>query len=58
MFGLRKWSTPFWKPAGPFIIGGAITMYLISKAQTAMINSDEYKNDPRNPAIAAGKKAH
>ncbi|KAL0075537.1 ATP synthase subunit J ATP18 [Phycomyces blakesleeanus] len=58
MFGLRKWSTPVLRPAGPFIVGGVAVFYLVAKMQDAMINSDEYKNDPRNPAVAAGKKDH
>ncbi|KAI8883974.1 ATPase, F0 complex, subunit J [Backusella circina FSU 941] len=58
MFGLRKWSTPVLRPAAPFIAGGVAVFYLIAKAQSAMINSDEYRNDPRNPALAAGKKEH
>ena len=55
---MRKWSTPVLRPAAPFIAGGAVVFYLVAKAQDAMINSEEYKNDPRNPALASGKKAH
>ncbi|CAO3642332.1 unnamed protein product [Cunninghamella blakesleeana] len=58
MFGLRKFNTPVLRPAAPFIIGGATVFYLVAKAQSAMIASDEYKNDPRNPALSAGKKDH
>ncbi|KAI7887457.1 hypothetical protein K492DRAFT_139530 [Lichtheimia hyalospora FSU 10163] len=58
MFGMRKFNTPFLRPAAPFIAGGLTVFFLVAKMQTAMINSDEYKNDPRNPALAAGKKAH
>ncbi|KAI9303966.1 ATPase, F0 complex, subunit J [Cunninghamella echinulata] len=58
MFGLRKFNTPVLRPAAPFIIGGVTVFYLVAKAQTAMINSDDYKNDPRNPALSAGKKEH
>ncbi|KAI9470059.1 MAG: ATPase, F0 complex, subunit J [Benjaminiella poitrasii] len=58
MFGMRKWNTPVLRPAAPFIAGGIAVLYLVSKAQTAMINSEEYRNDPRNPALASGKKAH
>ncbi|KAL0076179.1 ATPase, F0 complex, subunit J [Phycomyces blakesleeanus] len=59
MFGLRKWSTPFLRPAGPFMVGGAVVFYLVAKMQGAMIDSDEYRNDPRNPAaVAANKNAH
>ncbi|KAL1931665.1 hypothetical protein VTP01DRAFT_9808 [Rhizomucor pusillus] len=58
MFGFRKFNTPVLRPAAPFIVGGVVVFYYIAKIQTAMINSDEYKNDPRNPALAGGKKAH
>ncbi|KAI8146657.1 ATPase, F0 complex, subunit J [Fennellomyces sp. T-0311] len=58
MFGLRKFNAPVLRPAAPFIAGGLTVFYLVAKMQDAMINSDEYKNDPRNPALAAGKKAH
>ncbi|KAH8551823.1 ATPase, F0 complex, subunit J [Umbelopsis sp. PMI_123] len=57
MFGLRKFNTPILRPVGPFFIGTVAIFYLIGKAQSAMIESDEYKNDPRNPALAS-KKAH
>ncbi|KAI9283555.1 ATPase, F0 complex, subunit J [Umbelopsis sp. AD052] len=57
MFGLRKFSTPVLRPMAPFFIGTVAIIYLVGKAQTAMIESDEYKNDPRNPALAS-KKAH
>ncbi|KAI9277294.1 ATPase, F0 complex, subunit J [Phascolomyces articulosus] len=58
MFGLRKFNAPVLKPAGPFIAGGLTVFYLVAKLQGAMIDSEEYRNDPRNPALAAGKKAH
>ncbi|CAO3667593.1 unnamed protein product [Umbelopsis vinacea] len=57
MFGLRKFNTPILRPMAPFFIGAATVIYLIGKAQVAMIDSDMYKNDPRNPALAS-KKAH
>ncbi|CAM0138644.1 hypothetical protein VKS41_008375 [Umbelopsis sp. WA50703] len=57
MFGLRKFNTPFARPMMPFFVGAVSVIFLIGKAQTAMIESDQYKNDPRNPALAS-KKAH
>ncbi|KAI8979375.1 ATPase, F0 complex, subunit J [Mycotypha africana] len=56
MFGYRKFNTPVLRPMAPFIAGGVVVFYLVAKAQSAMINSDEYRNDPRNPALAANKK--
>ncbi|ORZ03618.1 ATPase, F0 complex, subunit J [Syncephalastrum racemosum] len=58
MFGLRKFNAPVLRPAAPFIVGGVTVFFLVAKAQSAMIDSEEFRNDPRNPALAAGKKAH
>ncbi|ORX43320.1 ATPase, F0 complex, subunit J [Hesseltinella vesiculosa] len=58
MFGLRKFNTPVLRPNAPFFVGGAIVFYLVAKAQSAMIDSEEYRNDPRNPALSSGKKQH
>ncbi|KAI8097487.1 ATPase, F0 complex, subunit J [Halteromyces radiatus] len=58
MFGLRKFNTPVVRPVAPFIVGGVTVLYFVAKIQDAMINSDEYRNDPRNPALSAGKKDH
>ncbi|KAG2172064.1 hypothetical protein INT43_001541 [Umbelopsis isabellina] len=57
MFGLRKFNTPFLRPMMPFFVGAVSVFFLVGKAQTAMINSEDYKNDPRNPALGS-KKAH
>lgn len=39
MFGLRKFNTPVLRPMAPFFIGAATVIYLIGKAQVAMIDS-------------------
>ncbi|PWN27882.1 ATP synthase subunit J, mitochondrial [Jaminaea rosea] len=49
MFGLRAYPVPVWKPLYPFILGGAIVFYGTVKLQNAMLESDEFKKDPRNP---------
>ncbi|KAA1107849.1 hypothetical protein PGTUg99_026631 [Puccinia graminis f. sp. tritici] len=51
-FGVRAWPTPVWKPMSHFMIGGAITFYLVNKMQNAMLKSPEYAKDPRNPHAA------
>ncbi|EGG07152.1 uncharacterized protein MELLADRAFT_86061 [Melampsora larici-populina 98AG31] len=48
-FGLRAWPTPVWKPMSHFILGGAVTFYLINKVQNSMLASPTYAKDPRNP---------
>lgn len=39
---MRKWSTPVLRPAAPFIAGGVVVLYLVAKAQDAMINCKIY----------------
>jgi F-type H+-transporting ATPase subunit j len=39
MFGLRKFNTPFARPMMPFFVGAVSVIFLIGKAQTAMIES-------------------
>ncbi|KAI8598342.1 ATPase, F0 complex, subunit J [Dissophora ornata] len=46
---MRAWSTPFLRPMAPFLVGGAVTFYIINSAQEAMLKSEMYKDDPRNP---------
>ncbi|KAK9381528.1 ATP synthase j chain-domain-containing protein [Kockiozyma suomiensis] len=52
--GWKKYPTPIMKPLWPFAVGAVVTYYAIGKAATAMMDSDEFKNDPRNPNF--GKK--
>ncbi|KAF5330982.1 hypothetical protein D9619_005206 [Psilocybe cf. subviscida] len=51
-FGLRKWSTPIFKPLWPFMVAGGITTYLVAQAQSSGVKSAEWRNDPRNPYAA------
>ncbi|KAF9518316.1 hypothetical protein BS47DRAFT_1482793 [Hydnum rufescens UP504] len=59
-FGLRKWPVPVAGPLGPFLIAGAMTTYLVVKAQNSMVKSEQYAKDPKNPYAAeiAASKAH
>ncbi|KAG0083201.1 hypothetical protein BGZ93_010300 [Podila epicladia] len=52
---MKAWSTPFIRPMAPFLVGGAVTFYLINVAQEAALKSEQFKNDPRNPYFT-GKK--
>ncbi|KDR73803.1 hypothetical protein GALMADRAFT_251619 [Galerina marginata CBS 339.88] len=47
--GLRKWPTPILKPLWPFMVAGTVTMYLVAKAQSSGIRSEQWRNDSRNP---------
>ncbi|KAI1324579.1 ATP synthase j chain-domain-containing protein [Xylariaceae sp. FL0255] len=52
MFGitpLKKFPTPVARPLAPFFIAGLVIAYGINAGQNAMMQSDEWKNDPRNP---------
>ncbi|KAF3014221.1 hypothetical protein E8E14_008427 [Neopestalotiopsis sp. 37M] len=53
---LKKFPTPVLKPLAPFFAAGLVILYGVNSAQNAMMKSDEWKNDPRNPN--AGKAAH
>ncbi|KAK0112542.1 hypothetical protein ONS96_001778 [Cadophora gregata f. sp. sojae] len=45
----KKFPAPVARPMAPFYAAGLIILYGINSAQTAMMNSAEFKNDPRNP---------
>ncbi|KAK1707613.1 ATP synthase subunit J [Colletotrichum lupini] len=46
---LKKYPTPVLKPMTPFFAAGLVIAYGINSAQNAMMKSDEWKNDARNP---------
>ncbi|KAL6697490.1 ATPase, F0 complex, subunit J [Trichoderma compactum] len=54
----KKFPAPFLKPYWPFFAAGLVIAYGANSAQNAMMASDEWKNDPRNPSAKAGNKAH
>ncbi|KAH7334799.1 ATP synthase j chain-domain-containing protein [Rhizoctonia solani] len=60
LFGFRKWPTPVARPLAPFGVAALITYYLVSKAQEAGVNSEEHRNNPKNPYAAqiAATKGH
>ncbi|KAM5358740.1 hypothetical protein ACJZ2D_015024 [Fusarium nematophilum] len=59
---LKKFNAPFLKPYWPFFAAGQqliqdtglVIAYGVNSAQTAMMNSAEWKNDPRNPNAKTG----
>ncbi|KAF2460704.1 putative mitochondrial F1F0 ATP synthase subunit Atp18 [Lineolata rhizophorae] len=53
----KKWPVPIMKPYWPFFAAGALVAYGINSFQNVLMNTDEYKNDPRNPN-ARNKKEH
>ncbi|KAI8632718.1 putative mitochondrial F1F0 ATP synthase subunit Atp18 [Xylariaceae sp. FL1651] len=49
IYPLKKFPAPIMKPLAPFFVAGAVILYGVNSAQNAMMQSDEWKNDPRNP---------
>ncbi|EMF08155.1 uncharacterized protein SEPMUDRAFT_152424 [Sphaerulina musiva SO2202] len=54
----KKFPTPVAKPMWPFYAAGLIIAYGVNSFQTVLANTDEYKNDPRNPSKNIVKKDH
>ncbi|KAJ0137934.1 ATP synthase subunit J, mitochondrial [Colletotrichum tanaceti] len=52
---LKKYPAPFLKPMAPFFAAGLVIAYGINSAQNAMMKSEEWKRDVRNPLA---KSAH
>ncbi|KAI0204176.1 ATP synthase j chain-domain-containing protein [Astrocystis sublimbata] len=46
---LKKFPAPIMKPLAPFFAAGLVIAFGVNSAQNAMMASDEWKNDPRNP---------
>ncbi|KAI2632949.1 putative mitochondrial F1F0 ATP synthase subunit Atp18 [Xylaria nigripes] len=51
---LKSFPTPILKPMAPFFAAGLIIAYGVNSIQNAMMNSNEFKNDPRNPNAKSG----
>ncbi|KAK1147412.1 atp18 subunit J of the mitochondrial F1F0 ATP synthase [Aspergillus melleus] len=45
----KKFPAPVARPMAPFFAAGAVILYGINSAANAMMNTAEFKNDPRNP---------
>lgn len=51
---LKKFPAPFLKPMAPFFAAGLIIAYGVNSLQGALMETDEWKNDARNPKVRAG----
>ncbi|KAI1097521.1 putative mitochondrial F1F0 ATP synthase subunit Atp18 [Jackrogersella minutella] len=51
---IKKFPTPILEPLGPFFAAGLIVLYGVNSLQNAMMKSDEWKDDPRNPNAKKG----
>lgn len=49
LFGMRKYPTPVNKPMMPFYVGGVVMLLAINSLAGAMMDTAEFRNDPRNP---------
>ncbi|KAK4157403.1 ATP synthase j chain-domain-containing protein [Chaetomidium leptoderma] len=49
----KKFPTPVLRPMAPFLAAAAVIAYGVNSAQNALMGSDEFKNDPRNPNAKA-----
>ncbi|OTB17123.1 hypothetical protein K445DRAFT_316621 [Daldinia sp. EC12] len=54
IYPLKKFPAPVLKPYAPFFAAGLIIAYGVNSVQNAMMESDEWKNDPRNPNAKSG----
>ncbi|OAX79588.1 hypothetical protein ACJ72_06092 [Emergomyces africanus] len=51
----RKFPAPVAKPMLPFFAAGLIVLYGVNGFANVLINTDEFKNDPRNPRAQPAK---
>ncbi|PUU75663.1 ATP synthase j chain-domain-containing protein [Tuber borchii] len=60
IFG-RKWPAPVAEPMTPFYVAGGVIFYGVYSLSNFLANTEEYRNDPRNPNARAnppGKAGH
>ncbi|KAH8803063.1 ATPase, F0 complex, subunit J [Xylogone sp. PMI_703] len=53
----KKFPAPVAQPMAPFYVAGVVIMYGINSFANVMANTDEFKNDPRNPNAKSAKPA-
>ncbi|KAL1959831.1 hypothetical protein VTO42DRAFT_976 [Malbranchea cinnamomea] len=51
----KKFPAPVARPMMPFFVASLVVAYGINSLQNAMMNSEEFRNDPRNPNRKAPK---
>ncbi|KAF8476991.1 ATP synthase j chain-domain-containing protein [Kalaharituber pfeilii] len=52
----RAWPTAVWKPMWPFFLAGGIILYGVQKGSAALQDTEEWRNDPRHPAVKRGER--
>ncbi|KAB8261173.1 ATPase, F0 complex, subunit J [Aspergillus pseudonomiae] len=51
----KKFPTPIAKPLGPFFAAGVVILYGVNSFGNLLMNTEEFKNDPRNPNLKNSK---
>ncbi|KAF1995819.1 hypothetical protein P154DRAFT_623743 [Amniculicola lignicola CBS 123094] len=54
----KKFPAPVARPMWPFYISGVVVLYGVNAFANVLANTDEFKNDPRNPAAKNPKADH
>ncbi|KAF2488931.1 hypothetical protein BU16DRAFT_472989 [Lophium mytilinum] len=47
----KKFPAPIAKPMAPFYIAGVVVLYGINSFANVLAGTEEFANDPRNPAL-------
>ncbi|KAF2271051.1 hypothetical protein CC78DRAFT_10131 [Lojkania enalia] len=47
----KKFAAPVARPMAPFYIAGVVVLYGVNSFANVLASTDEFKNDPRNPAL-------
>ncbi|PVF99215.1 hypothetical protein CPB86DRAFT_784019 [Serendipita vermifera] len=53
MLGFRAWPTPIVRPLWPFMAGGVIVWFGLSKVQAMGVSTHDAIKDPKNPYAPA-----
>ncbi|KAE8443703.1 hypothetical protein EG329_001475 [Mollisiaceae sp. DMI_Dod_QoI] len=53
----KKFPAPVARPMTPFYVAGLVILYGVNSFAGLMMNSEEFKNDPRNPNAKTVKPA-
>ncbi|KAJ9630941.1 atp18 subunit J of the mitochondrial F1F0 ATP synthase [Taxawa tesnikishii (nom. ined.)] len=54
----KKFPAPVARPMAPFYIAGVIIFYGVNSLATRLADTDEYRNDPRNPKSKTSQQGH
>ncbi|TKA51723.1 hypothetical protein B0A55_12094 [Friedmanniomyces simplex] len=52
----KKYPVPIIRTLWPFFSAGLVIAYGVNSLATRLADTDEFRNDPRNPAIKSGAR--